>query len=175
MSVSQSYGFPNSHVWMLVLKHREGWALKELMLSTCSVGEDSWEWLDCKEIKAVNPRGNQPWTFMGRTEAEAECPVFWPPNAKSQLIGKDPDAVDDRRQEEKGMAEYKMIGWHHWFNGHEFEQAPGDDGQGSLAFWSPWGRSQTQLRDWKKAINNSDEHRCKYSLQNISKLNLIIH
>ena len=125
------------------------------MLSTFSVGEDSWESLHCKEIKAVNPRGNQPWTFMGSTEAEAEGPVFWPPNAKSQLIGKDPDAVEDRREEEKGMAEYKMIGWHHWFNGYEFEQAPGvgDDRDDWCAAVLGVSKSRTRLSNWTELKN----------------------
>ena len=82
--------------------------------------------LDCKEIKPVNPKGNQPWVFIRRTDAEAETPVFWPPDVKSWLIRKDPDAGKDWRQEEKGMTEDEMVGWHHQLNGHEFEQAPGD-------------------------------------------------
>ena len=77
--------------------------------------------LDCKEIKPVNPKGNQSRIFIGRTDAEAEAPVLWPPAAKSQLIGKDPDARKDRRQEEKSMTEDEMVGWHHQLDGHEFE------------------------------------------------------
>ena len=102
--------------------------------------------LDCKEIKLVNPKGNKSWIFIGRTDTEAEAPVLWPPDAKSQLIGKDPGAG----QEEKGTAEDEMVGWHHWLNGHEFEQALGvSDGQGSLTCCSPCGhKSWTQLRDW---------------------------
>ena len=80
--------------------------------------------MDCK-IKSVNPKGNQSWIFIGRTDAEAEALILWPPDAKSQFTGKDPDAGQDWRQEEKGMTEDEMVGWHHWFNGHEFEQAPG--------------------------------------------------
>ena len=82
--------------------------------------------LDCKEIKLVNPKGDQPWIFFGRTEAETETPILCPSDAKSQLIGKDPDAGTDWRQEETEMTEDKMVGWHHWHNGHEFEQALGD-------------------------------------------------
>ena len=78
--------------------------------------------LDSKEIKPVNSKGNQSWIFIGRTDAEAEAPILWPPDAKSWLTGKDPDAGKDWRQEEKGMTEDKMVGWHHWLNGHEFEQ-----------------------------------------------------
>ena len=79
--------------------------------------------LDCKEIKPVNPKGNQPWIFIGKTDAEAEAPILWPPDAKSSLIGKDPDTGKDWRQEEKGVTEDEMIGWHHRLNGREFEQA----------------------------------------------------
>ena len=81
--------------------------------------------LDCKEIQPVHPKGDQSWVFIGRTDAEAETPIFGPPAAKSQLIGKDPGAGKDWRQEEKGTTEDKMIGWHHQLDGHEFEQAPG--------------------------------------------------
>ena len=77
--------------------------------------------LDRKEIKPVNPQGNQSWIFIGRTDAEAEAPIVWPPDAKSWLTGKDPDADKDRRQEEKGTTEDEMVGWHHWLDGHEFE------------------------------------------------------
>ena len=94
--------------------------------------------LDCKEIQPVNPKGNQSWIFIGRTDAEAEAPIHWPLDAKSRLIRKDPDVGKDWRQEEKGTTEDEMVGWHHRLNGHEFEQTPGDgEGQGSLACCSP--------------------------------------
>ena len=123
---------------------------KELMLLNCGVGEDSWESLDWKEIKPVNPKGNQSWIFIGRTDAEAEMPILWPPDVKNWLIGKDPDAEKDWRQEEKETIEDEMVRWHHWLDGHEFEQAPEvGDGQGSLACCSPWTtKSRTQLSDW---------------------------
>ena len=100
-------------------------------------------------IKLVNPKGNQPWIFIARSDAEAETPVFWPPDAKNWLIGKDPDAGKDRRQEEKGTTEDEMVGWHHRLNGHEFEQASGiGDGPGSLACFSSWGHNWvTELND----------------------------
>ena len=107
-----------------------------------------WCWrlessLDCKEIKLVNPKENQSWIFIGRTDAEAEVPILWPPDAKSQLIKKDPDAGKDWRQEEKGMAQDKMVGWNHRFNGYEFEQTSRDgEGQKSLVCCSPWGRKE---------------------------------
>ena len=77
--------------------------------------------LDCKEIKPVNPKGNQSWIIIGRTDAKAETPLLWLPDAKNWLIGKDPDAGEDWRQEEKGMSEDEIVGWHHWLDGHEFE------------------------------------------------------
>ena len=96
--------------------------------------------LDCKEIQTVNPKGNQPWIFIRRTDAEAEAPILWSPAMKSRLIRKDLDAGKDWRQKEKGVAEDEMVGWHHWISGHKFEQTPGNsEGQGSLACCSPWG------------------------------------
>ena len=104
--------------------------------------------LNCKEIKPVNAKGNQSWIFIGRTDAEAEIPILWPPDEKSQLIRKDPDAVKDWRQEEKGATEDKMVKYHHWLNGHKFEQAPGHgEGQGSLRCYSPRG-SKKLGPDW---------------------------
>ena len=108
------------------------------MLLNCGVGEDSESPWDSKEIKPVNPKGNQPWILIGRIDAEA--PILLPPDVKSWLIVKDPDAGKDWRQEEKGTTEDEMVGWHHWLNGHEFEQTLGDsEGQGSLVCCSPWG------------------------------------
>ena len=108
--------------------------------------------LDCKEIQPVHPKGNQSWMLTGRTDAEAETPILWPPYVKNWLIWKDPDAWKDWRQEEKGMAEDETVGWHHQLDGHEFEQALGvGDRQGSLVCCSPWvTNSQTRLRDWTK-------------------------
>ena len=111
---------------------------KELTTSHCGAGEDSQRLcLVDSKIKPVNPKGNQPWIFIGRTDAEA--PILWPPDAKCWLIGKDPDSGTDWRQE-KGVTEVEMVEWYHWLNGHEFEQTLGDgEGQGSLACCSPWG------------------------------------
>ena len=110
--------------------------------------------LDCKEIKPVNPKGNQSWMFIGRNDAEAEATVLWPPDGKSWLIWKDPDAEKDWGQEEKGTTEDKMVGWHHRLNGHEFEQAPGDGGgQGILACRGLWGRRVRY--DWVNKNNKS--------------------
>ena len=110
---------------------------EELMLSNCGAGEDSI--LDCKEIESVHPKGNQPWIFVGRTDAEAEVPTLWLPDVKSQHIEKDSHAGKDWRQEEKMVTEDEMVGWYHWLNGPEFEQTQGDsEGQGSLACCSSW-------------------------------------
>ena len=112
--------------------------------------------LDCKEIKLVNPEGNQSWMFIGRTDLEAEVPVLWSPDAKSHLIRKDPDAGKDWGQEEKGTTEDEMVGWHHWLNGHEFEQAPGDgEGQGSLACSSPWATKESDTTERLKNNNKT--------------------
>ena len=96
--------------------------------------------LDNKEIKPVNPKLNQPWIFFGRTDAEAEAPLVWPPDVMSWLVRKDSDAGKDWGQEKKGVTKDEMVGWHHWLSGHEFEQTAGDsEGRGSLACFSPWG------------------------------------
>ena len=108
------------YVWMLELDHKEGRALKNWCFWTVVLEKTLESPLDCEEIKPVNPKGNQFWIFIGRTDAEAEAPVLWLPDAKSQLISEDPDAEKDWRQEEKGTTEDKMIGWHHQLNGHEF-------------------------------------------------------
>ena len=134
---------------MWELDHKEGWAPKNWCFRTVVLEKTLESPLDSKEIKLVNPKGNQPWIFFGRTDAEAEAPILCPPAAKSGFIGKDPDAGKDWRQEEKGTTEDEMVGWHHWLNGHEFEQAPGDsEGQGSLrAVLHGVEKSRTRLCD----------------------------
>ena len=105
--------------------------------------------LDCKEIQPVHPKGDQSWVLIGRTGAEAETPILWPPDAKSWLLRKDPDAGKDWGQEEKGTKEDEMVGWHHRLNGHEIEQVLGvGDGQGSLACCSPWGCKESDMTEW---------------------------
>ena len=108
--------------------------------------------LDCKEIQPVNPKGNQSWIFIGRTDAEAEALILWPPDVKNWLLGKDPDAGKEWRQEEKGTTEDEMVGWHHRLDGHEFEQALGaGDGQEGLVCYSPWGHKESDMierLDW---------------------------
>ena len=115
--------------------------------------------LDSKEIKLVNLKGNQPWIVIGRTGAEAEAPILWPPDEKNWLIWKDPDAGKDRRQEEKGTTQDEMVGWHYWLSGHEFEQTPGDGaGQGSLVCCSLWGCKELDTSWWLKNSNNNDNN-----------------
>ena len=105
-----------------------------------------------KEIKPVNLKGNQPWIFTGRTDAETEAPILWPPDGKSWLTGKDPDAGKNWGQEEKGVTEDEMVGWHRWLNGHEFEQTQGDcDVQRSLHFMGSQ-KCWSQLSDWTTTI-----------------------
>ena len=130
--------------------------------------------LDCKEIKPVNPKGNQPQIFIGRTNVKA--PIFLPPKAKSLLIGKDPDAGKDWRQEEKGMTKDEMVWWHHQFNGHEFAQTPGNsEWQGSLVCCISWGRKELDITEWLKNNNRtlqvnytSIERTKKYDLPKMS-------
>ena len=150
---SQGYGFSSSHVWMWALDHKEGWAPKNWCFWSVVLEKTLENLLDCREIKLVNPKGNQ--SFIGGTgaEAEAQAPILGPPDMKSWLIRKDPDAGKDWRQEEKGMTEDEIVGWHYRLDGHEFEQAPGDDeGWGSLVCCSPWGRKESDMTEW---LNNN--------------------
>ena len=135
--------------WKLNHKKAEHWRTDAFEL---------WCWkslespLDCK-IKPVNPKGNQPWMFTGRTDAEAEVTIFWPPDKQSRIIRKDPKDGKDSRQK-KGTTKNEMVGWYHWLNGHEFEEAPGDgEGQGSLACCSSWGHKES---DMTERLNNNN-------------------
>ena len=133
---------------MCELDHKDSWVLKNLCFWTVVLEKTLESPLDCKEIKQVNPKGNQSWIFTGRTDAEA--PILWPPDSKTRLIRKDPDAGKDWRQEEKGVTEDEMVGWHHWLKGLEFEQALGD-GEGREAWRGTVhgvAKSQTRLSDW---------------------------
>ena len=130
------------------LDHEESCAPKNWRFWTVVLEKTLESALDCKEIQPVHPKGNQSWLFIGRTDADA--PILWPPDVKKWVIRKDPDAGKDWRQEEKGMTEDKLVGWHHWLDGHEFEQAPGvGDGQGSLVSMG----SQTVRHDWATEVN----------------------
>ena len=127
------YGFSSSCVWMWELDHKESWAPKNWCFWTVVLEKTLENPLDSKEIQPLNPKGNQPWILIGRTDAKTEAPVLWPPDAKSWLLGKDSDPGKDWGQEEKEATEDEMVGWHHWLNGQEFEQTPGDsEGQKSL-------------------------------------------
>ena len=160
MSIWQSYGFSitgfsSNHAWM------KSWTIKkadedhmktikngeELMFLNCGVGELEIP-SDCKEIKPVNPQGNQPWIFFGRTDAKAEGPILWSPDTKSQLIGKYSDAGKGLRSEENLATEDEIVGWHNWLNQDEFEQIVGDSKrQGSLVCGSPWGCNWTTTKE----------------------------
>ena len=134
--------------WTRELDHKKGWVPKNCCFQTVVLEKTLESPLDCKEIKPVKPKGNQPWIFIGRTDAEAEAPILYPPDVKSWLTGKNPDARKDWEQEEKGTTEDEMVGWHYRLNGHEFEQAPGDsEGQGSLVFCSAWGRKESDTTE----------------------------
>ena len=139
---SQSYGFSCSHIiWMWEVDHKESWAQKNCWRRRMT----PFDW----KIKPVNSQGNQSWLFIGRTDAEAETPILWPSDVKNGLTGKGPDAGKDWRQEEKGITEDEMVGWHHWLYGHEFEQALGiGDGQGSLACCSLWSHKELDMTEW---------------------------
>ena len=157
--------FPVVMYWMWELDYKETWVPKNQCFWTVVLEKTLESPLDCKEIQPVNSKGNQNWMCTGRTDAEAETPVLWPPDAKNWLLGKNHDAGKDWRQEEKGTTEDEMVGWHHQLDGHEFEQAPGaGDGQGSLACCSPWGCKESDTTDcelsahtcgWKSVMNNS--------------------
>ena len=131
---------------MWELDYKEGWELENWGFWIVVHEKMLESPLDYMEIQPVHPKGNQTWIFIGRTDAEAEAPILWPPDAKSQLIQKDPDAGKDWRQEEKVAIEDEMVGWHHRFNGHEFEQTPGGSGgQESLVCCSQWGHKELAM------------------------------
>ena len=158
---SQSYGFSSIHVWMWQLDYKESLTPKNWCFWTVMLEKTVESPLDWK-IKPVNPKGNQPWIFIGRTDSEAEIPIVWPPVVKNWLIGKNSDAGKDWRQEEKGTTEDKTVGWHHQLCGHEFEQAPWvGDGQGSLACCSPCGHKESDMTKqmnwtWVKSIDQEE-------------------
>ena len=133
---------------MWELDHKESWMLKNwcfwiMVLKTLESP------LDCKEIQPVNPKGNQSWIFIGRTDAEAEAPILWSPDAKIRHVGKDPDAGKDWRQQQKPETEDEMVGGHHRLDGHEFEQVPGDvEWQWGLVCCSPWGLKELDMTEW---------------------------
>ena len=147
---SQSYGFSSGQEWMWELEYKESWALKNWCFWTVVLEKTLESPLDCKEIQPVHPKENQSWIFIGRTDVEAETPILWRRTdslEKTLILG----AIEEG--EEKGTTEDEMVGWHHWLNGHEFEQAPGvGDGQGGLVCCSPWGHKEVDVTElnWEK-------------------------
>ena len=162
--------FSSSHGWMWEFDHKGSWALKNWRFWKVVLEKTLERPLGSNEIQPVHPEGNQSWVFTGRTDAEAKTPILCPPDVKNWLIGKGPDAGKDWRREEKGMTEDEMVGWYHWLDGHEFEQALGvGDGQGSLVCYSPWGCKEldkTEQLNWtRKGINPSmDSQRVRHDL-----------
>ena len=143
----QSYGFSSSHIWMWELDNKASWVLKNWCFWIVVLEKTLESPLNCKEIQPVHPKGNQSWIFIGRTDVEAETPIFWPPDSKNWLTGEDPDAEKDWGQEKKRLTEDEMIGWYHRLNGHDLGKLPND--------WEAWcagvhgvAKSQTQLSDW---------------------------
>ena len=162
---SQGYSFSSGQVWMWELNCEESWVQKNWCFWTVVLEKTLATPLDCKEIQPVHPKGDQSWVFIGRTDAET--PIIWPPNMKNWLIWKDSDARKDWRQEEKWITEDEMVGWHHWLDGHEFEQALGQgDGQGSPACWSPWGCKES---DMTEQLNGTE-----YNHRDVKALSLIM-
>ena len=145
---SQGYDFFSGHVWMWELDYRETWAQKNWYFLTVVLEKTLESPLDCKELQPVHPERNKSLIFIGRNDVEAKTPILWPPDAKSWLIWKDPDAGKDWGQEEKGMTEDEMIGRHHWLNGHGFGWTPGvGDGQRHLACCGWWGHKESNTTE----------------------------
>ena len=138
-------------VFPVVIYGYESWMIRKAKYWRTDAFE-LWCWkrlMNCKEIQPAHPKGDQSWISTGGTDAEAETPILWPPDAESWLVGKDPDAGKDWKQEEKGMMEDEMFVWHHQLNGHEFEQTPGDgDEQGSLVCCRLWGHKESDMTEW---------------------------
>ena len=133
---------------MWELDYKENWAPKNWCFWAVVFEKTLESPLDCKEIQPVHPNGDRSWVFIGKTDVETETLILWPPDAKSWLIWKDPDAGNDGGQEEKGMTEDEMVGWHHWLSGHEFGWTPGvSDGQGVLVCCCPWGPKESATTD----------------------------
>ena len=160
---------------MWELDDKESWALKSWCFWPVVLEKSLESPLDCKEMQPVHPKGDKSWIFIGRTDAEAEIPILWPPDAKNWLTGKNPDAGKDWSWEVKGKTEDEMVGWHHRLNGPEFEKTPGvGDGQGGLACCSPWDRKELDTTEWlnwtepgppigKRVLKSGD--RCELEVQ----------
>ena len=136
-----------------VIYRYESWTIKKAEHQTIDAFE-LWCW---RRLLRVHPKGDQPWIFIGRTDTEAKTPTLWPPDAKSRLTGKDPDAGKDWGQKKKGTTENEMVGWHHWHNGDKFEQTPGaSGGQRSLVYCSPWGLKESDTTEWLSSPHSVD-------------------
>ena len=165
---SQAYGFSSGHVWMWELDCEESWVLKNWCFWTVVLEKTLESPLDCKEIQPVHQKGDQSWVFIRRTDVEAETPILWPPDAKSWLIWKDPDAGKDWGQEEKGTTEDEMVGWYHHLNGHGFGWTAGvGDGQGGLGCCSSWSHKEsdtTELLNWTECYWKPDKGLLYYKI-----------
>ena len=149
---------------MRELDHEDSWAQKNRCFQAVVLEKTLESPLDCKDIQTIHSEGDQPGDFVGRNDAEAETPVLWPPDVKSWLIWKDPDAEKDWGQE-KVVTEDEMVGWHHWLNGHEVEQTLGDsEGQGGLACCSWWGHKESDITE---QLNNNNEKQSQSSLEDV--------
>ena len=159
------------------MDHKESWALKNWCFWTVVLEKTLESSLDCKEIQPAHPKGDQSWVFIGRTYVEAETLILWPPDAKTWLIGKDPDAGEDWGQEKKGITEDEMVGWHHRFDEHGFGWTPGvGDGQGSVACCGLWGRKESDMTEWLNwtELNNINMFRT-YKAKDIFFSTLLFH
>ena len=147
-------------VFPVVMYTCKSWTIKKAECWRIDAFE-LWCWRRCKEIKPANPKGNQSWIFIGRTDADAESLILWPPDVKNWLIGKDPDDGQDWRREEKGMTEDEMVGWHHQLDGHEFEQAAQvGGGQEILASCSPCSRKESDTSERLNWTLKDERQRC---------------
>ena len=145
---SQGNGFSSGHLWMWVFDYKESWVTKNGCFWTVGLEKTLESPLDYKEIQPVHPKGDQSWMFIGRADVEAETPILWPPDVKSYLIWKDPDAGKDWREEEKGTTEDEMVGWHHWLNRHGFGWTLGvGDRQGGLVCCGSWGHKELDVTE----------------------------
>ena len=157
---SKEYRLTNIYIFPVVmygceLDCEESWVPKNWCFWTVVSKKTLESPLDCKEIQPVHSKGDQFWVFIGRTDAEAETPILWPPHVKSWLIGKDPNAGRDWGQEEKGMTEDEIAGWHHRLDWHEFGWTLGvGDGQGGLACCDSWGRKESDTTEWLNWTDN---------------------
>ena len=156
---SKSYGFSTNHVWMWGLDYKESWALKNWCFWTVVLEKTPESPLDSKEIKPVNPKGNQPWVFIGGTEVEAETPILWPPDAKSWLIWKDPDAGRKWGQEDRGR---RRIRWLNGVTGFVWTLGVGD-GQGGLACCGSWGHKELDMTEWLNWLTEKEDRSWEFS------------